>query len=176
MRWTLCAVLASSVASGSACTPAATPARASTMETRLLPDIEVSGLKDERVRLRDVTHGKVAVIDLWATWCKACKEVSAQAEALAREHHGGDVVVIGVDEGEEKAVVSAYLEGREPPYPIYLDPRLSLSDRLGITELPTVIVLDREGRVIKIANKIDDELKRTVARLAGDQGAVMASK
>jgi thiol-disulfide isomerase/thioredoxin len=136
------------------------------MEPRLLPDIEVSGLKNERVRLRDVTHGKVAVIDLWATWCKACKEVSAQAEALARAHPHGDVLVLGLDEGEEREVVAAFLDGREPSYAIYLDPRLALSDRLGITELPAVVVLDREGRVVRVSKQIDDDLRSFVDRLA----------
>jgi len=166
MRFALVFVI-STVAGGGACAPKTAPAGPDApSEPRLLPDIEVSGLADERVRLREVTHGKVAVIDLWATWCKACKEVSAQAEALARAHPNGDVVVVGVDEGEDRDVVAAYLEGREPPYAIYLDPGLALSDRLGITEIPAVIVLDREGRVVTVSNKIDDALRRTVDRLA----------
>jgi hypothetical protein len=89
----------------------------------------------------------------------------AQAEALARAHPNGEVLVIGVDEGEERDVVAAWLEGRSPARAIYLDPKLAVSDRLGVTELPTVIVVDREGYIRRVAGQIDAELLRLVDEL-----------
>ncbi len=111
----------------------------------------------------EVVRGKVAVIDLWASWCTACRPVSARVAKLA-EAHAGDpsLAVIGVDAGEEAAAVRDSFAGKAPPVPTYLDPSFGLADALGTRELPAVVVVDRRGRVISVTKKLDAAVVRLV--------------
>lgn len=117
------------------------------------------------VPLEQVVKGKVAVIDLWASWCEACREVSKNVDLLAEVHKGDAFLAVGLDVGEEPLVVSRFLEGRMPAYPIYLDPEFRVPDALGATELPTVLVVDKNGRIRLIRRKIDGDVLRAVKDL-----------
>ncbi len=147
-----------------AATPKSRPEPTRTPGT--VPAVTLWSLENQRVQLSDVVRGRVVVIDLWATWCVACREVSKRADELARAYPDGEVLVLGVDQGEEREIVAAFLEGRAPPHPILLDPTLRLSDALGVTEVPTVIVVDREGRMRLRSRRIDAELVALVDQLA----------
>lgn len=129
-------------------------------------ELPVSPLADGPAQpLSEVIRGKVAVVDLWATWCSACREVSKNAELLARVHPQDKLVVVGLSVGEERDVVARFLAGKAPPHPIYLDPEVRVADAFGAKELPTIVVFDRQGRVVAQARKIDLEIVRLVDRL-----------
>lgn len=136
-----------------------------------LPDLPVTPLDGGApLGLREAVKGKVAVIDLWATWCTACREVTKNVELLHRSKQGTDLVVIGLDVGEERSVVESFLEGRKPAYAIYLDPKLTVADRLHQTELPAVIVVDRTGAIRMVRNRIDPAMLGLVDHLLAEGG------
>jgi thiol-disulfide isomerase/thioredoxin len=158
---------------GPGCAPRArepateTPPRARVGVMDPLPDVLVAPVGGEPTSLRQIVKGKVAVIDLWATWCTACKPVAERAKKLAGATDPARVMVIGVDQGEDDATLGRYLEGRPEAYPIYADPLLGLSDALGVKELPTVVVVDAEGRIRRIDHGVTPELVALVESLAG---------
>ncbi len=91
--------------------------------------------------------GRVLLVEFWATWCAPCR---AQATILADLHAelaGGDVAFLAVSVGEDAQTVRDFVRESPFPYPVLLDPRDELSSQLGIFALPTVMVLDRSGRV-----------------------------
>ena len=118
-----------------------------------------------RVPLGEVIKGKVSVVDLWATWCEACREVSKNAELLAKAYGRDGLLVVGLSVGEARADVARYLEGKPHAYPIYLDPELHVADALDAKELPTIAVFDKAGRLVAKKRKIDAEIVRLVERL-----------
>jgi thiol-disulfide isomerase/thioredoxin len=90
--------------------------------------------------------GKVVLVDFWATWCVPCH---AQAEVLKGIYPrlDGAVEFLAVDVGEEEARVRGFVDKRPFPYPVLLDPSAEVADALGVTGLPTLMILDTEGRV-----------------------------
>jgi cytochrome c biogenesis protein CcmG, thiol:disulfide interchange protein DsbE len=90
--------------------------------------------------------GKVVLVDFWATWCIPCH---AQAEVLKGIYAelDGAVEFLAVDVGEEEARVRGFVDERPFPYPVLLDPSAEVADALGVTGLPTLMILDTEGRV-----------------------------
>ena len=90
--------------------------------------------------------GKVVLVDFWATWCIPCH---AQAEVLHEIYPrlDGAVEFLAVDVGEAEAQVRGFVEERPFPYPVLLDPYSEVADALGVTGLPTLMILDAEGRV-----------------------------
>jgi thiol-disulfide isomerase/thioredoxin len=146
------------------CACAATPLRPSPTLTRvpvLAPDARTP------IDLAELARGRPIVVDLFATWCEACREALPRMNELARRHAGGDVLVVGVDVGEDRPEVERYAARAGVTYPVYYDPELRFQDSLGVTALPLVIVFDGAGRVVHRSARLDDETLRVIERLSG---------
>jgi cytochrome c biogenesis protein CcmG, thiol:disulfide interchange protein DsbE len=94
----------------------------------------------------EAARGRVIVLDVWATYCQPCRKAFPKLSRLAAAHP--DVVVIGVSVDEDDAVVDAFLRDVPAGFPIARDPAQSVqSGPLAIQSLPTVLVVDRRGRI-----------------------------
>ena len=58
-----------------------------------------------------------------------------------------DVQFLAVDSGEDEATVRRYVDKTPFPYPVPLDPDDKVSIRYPVAGLPTVMIIDRQGRV-----------------------------
>ena len=115
--------------------------------------------------------GKVVVLDVWATYCKPCKRAFPKLGRLAAQFPGA--VVIGVSVDHDDAVVDRYLAETPAAFTIARDPGEHVqSGPLGVTQLPTLIVVDKAGRVRLRADKADehvyDELSSVVTQLEAE--------
>ena len=93
------------------------------------------------------------MIDVWATYCKPCRKAFPKLDRLAARYPDVDVVAVSVD--EEDAVVDRFVREIPVRFAIARDPTHTVrTGPLAVRELPTVIVLDRAGRVRFRADKI----------------------
>lgn len=109
--------------------------------------------------------GQVVLIDFWATWCVPCHAQADILKKLYPEMKGRGVEFLAVDVHEPREVVEGFLASRPYPYPVLLDPESEVADSLGVFSLPTLMVVDREGKVSHFAEGIhrEDELRRILA-------------
>lgn len=115
-----------------------------------VPPLELPGLQGIPLRLADL-RGQVVVLDFWATWCVPCR-VSMPVVQKVTSELGVTAVAINRDEDElgRPQRVKAFLEE------LKLDRlRVVLDDgraarAFRIMDLPTLIVLDREGRMVRL--------------------------
>ena len=110
-------------------------------------------------------HGKVVVLDFWASWCKECKDSVPAVSRLALTFARDGLVVVGVNAGDDAAEVAGFARELGIDYPITLDPDLVLSDRLGAASLPALLVVDRQGAIVHRARRVDAATIATVRRL-----------
>jgi thiol-disulfide isomerase/thioredoxin len=108
--------------------------------------------------------GKVVLIQYWATWCQPCKADMPLLKDLRNRFKGFEVVGVCLD--NDKKEMQAFLEENDPHWPqLYeeggLENRLAIS--LGIQTLPTMILLDKQGRVVNRnvrAQELEAEVKK----------------
>ncbi len=128
--------------------------------------IELAGtdLKGNAVDLRN-QKGKVVIIHYWATWCEPCKQDLSVLKDMQAKYGKENVVMIGVNVDNQRSDAEAYLKENPLPWsqlyePGGLDSRLS--NELGVLTLPTMLLLDKEGKVISRnlhAGEVDRELR-----------------
>lgn len=110
-------------------------------------------------------RGQVVLLQYWATWCEPCKADMAILKELHSKYNR-DFAVIGVNLDNTEAELSAFLKENPLPWSQIFEPG-GLESRpaveMGILTLPTMILVDQEGRVVHrniTAGEIEAELKR----------------
>jgi len=110
---------------------------------------------------------KVVLVQYWATWCEPCKADMAQIRELQAKYAKTGFVVLSICLDSRKADVIAYLKKNPWPWnhiyePGGLDSRLA--NELGVLTLPTMLLLDQQGKVANRNVNISD-LDREVKSL-----------
>ncbi|MCR4413668.1 MAG: thioredoxin-like domain-containing protein, partial [Thermoguttaceae bacterium] len=110
-------------------------------------------------------RGQVVLVQYWASWCEPCKADMATLKELLSKH-GRSFAVIGVNLDNSEEAMAAFLKENPLPWSQIFEPG-GLESRpaveMGILTLPTMILVDQEGRVVNrniTAVELEAELKR----------------
>ena len=133
---------------------------------RPAPDFALPRVDGPEMRLADL-RGRVVLLNVWATWCEPCKVEMPLLQRLAQEHPD-QVVVLGVNYGEDPAKVQAFAAAYGLTFPLLLDPEHEVVRLYGVRGLPTTVVIDPEGivRAVHLGALSEDDL-RTYLRPLG---------
>jgi thiol-disulfide isomerase/thioredoxin len=93
-------------------------------------------------------RGRVVVLDFWTTWCGPCRAQSKILEGLQEEYADRGLVVLGVNLAEPDEVIESFLAEQPAEWPTLLDRDGSLSLQAEVFGLPTMVILDPEGKVV----------------------------
>jgi thiol-disulfide isomerase/thioredoxin len=98
----------------------------------------------------DHFRGGLVLVNVWATWCPPCKDEMASLNHLALLFADKNIkiVPISIDVSGAISVRSFYERLGLNNLLIYVDPSKNVMDALGITGIPTTILIDRDGREI----------------------------
>ena len=90
--------------------------------------------------------GKVLVVNFWATWCGPCRALEPLYEKVAAEFSGNEnVLFLAADCDDDESLVAPYLDEVKPrTTTVFAD---GLDTFFRIDAFPTVIVLDRSGKI-----------------------------
>src|SRR5215510_10337674 len=90
------------------------------------------------------------LVNVWATWCTPCKEEMPALNRLALlfANKNIKIVPISIDVSGVLSVRSFYDRLGLNNLSIYVDPSKNVMDALGITGIPTTVLVGRDGREI----------------------------
>lgn len=114
-----------------------------------LPDINFNDASGATKSLAD-WRGKIALLNIWATWCVPCRDEMPALDKLETDL-GGDafeVVAVNIDKnGPDKA--KAFLQETGATHlALYTDPSGKLFAALKAVGMPTTLIIDRDGKEI----------------------------
>lgn len=93
---------------------------------------------------------RLVIVDLFATWCPPCQQETPVLRALAAAYRDRGLQVIGISVGELPSTVAAYSERYELGYLLLVDVRSELFRAAGAGGIPTKLILDADGRVLRV--------------------------
>ncbi|HVS88876.1 MAG TPA: TlpA disulfide reductase family protein [Candidatus Acidoferrum sp.] len=119
------------------------------------------------------TKGTILVVNFWATWCGPCRAMEPHFEHVAAEFQDTRAVLfLAADCDEDEALVPPYLKDENPKTTVvYAD---GLDRLLAVRSFPTVIVLDREGKIAYRGegfdpDSVEKDLREAIRRTLGTE-------
>lgn len=122
--------------------------RAEALASRLdrpAPDWSLVDAAGDTIRLADF-RGRIVVLDFWATWCGPCRMAMPKIDQFT-EAHRDEVKVFSIDVWEnEPDKAKIFVRSRDYDMHLVFGSN-ELTQAYGVTGIPTLFVIDREGRI-----------------------------
>jgi thiol-disulfide isomerase/thioredoxin len=97
----------------------------------------------------EATHAPLVWVNFWATSCEPCRTEMPAMQRLA-EAYPDDLLILGVDWGEEPSAVADFVDRYGVTYPILMDPGLDNYYRwAGSDGLPRHYFVGEAGTVLR---------------------------
>lgn len=92
-------------------------------------------------------HGKVVLVNFWATWCEPCRQELPSIQRLREKLAGKPFVVFAVNVDEPEARIRTFLKQTNLNVPVLVDADKKATRSWDVRVLPVTFILDKHGRV-----------------------------
>jgi thiol-disulfide isomerase/thioredoxin len=121
----------------------------------LVPGFELETPEGKKITLQDL-HGKIVLLDYWATWCAPCVEGLPELDAVFQKYRGNpNVVILAVNPlvGDTDEKAKSFSIGKHLSVPVVFDKHFggaAKTPKGGVPKtvfsLPVLLLLDRDGK------------------------------
>ena len=100
-------------------------------------------------------RGKVVLVDFWATWCGPCLREMPHVRELYDRLHDKGFEIVGVSLDKDAEALSTFLEENQLPWETLAgDETQELAEKYSIRGIPTMMVVDKEGKILGVAHQV----------------------
>jgi peroxiredoxin len=149
----------------SATSPAASADGAGPSGGSVAPDFTGRDVTGKTFRLSDY-HGKVVLLDFWATFCEPCKAEFPHLHAMYDAGRDKGLVVVGIamDGPETVADVPAFVKRFELDFPVVTDEDSRIASLFNPKKsMPLSVLIDRGGRIVTVREGYNPGEEKLVA-------------
>lgn len=110
------------------------------------PAYDAMTIDGSPVSLADL-RGRVVLLNIWATWCKPCRQEMPALDTLHRRHSaaGLDVVGVSIDEPGARDRLVPFAQELGASYTLWHDPADRVSSTFLAVGVPASYLIDRDG-------------------------------
>jgi len=114
--------------------------------------IDATDVSGKRVTLSQY-HGKVLLIDFWATWCGPCVAEIPNVLAVYQKYHKQGLEVIGFSQDQDRGALSSFVLQRGIPWRMVFcggPGEGKVPQTYGIQAIPVMVLIGRDGKVAAV--------------------------
>jgi thiol-disulfide isomerase/thioredoxin len=94
-------------------------------------------------------HGKIVIVNFWATWCGPCRREIPDFIELYRKYKGQGLEIIGISVDEDGwESVTPYVKESGINYPIVLQDDKVVKNYGSFSGIPTTFIVDGNGTIL----------------------------
>lgn len=127
------------------------------LQNKPVPEFDLPKVKEpgQRVNAEDF-KGQVALLNVWATWCPACRVEHAYLVNLAEK----GVPIFGINYKDDQVEAQIWLDRLQDPYQFSVNDKTgTLGIDLGVTGAPETYLIDANGIIrYRHIGIVDDEV------------------
>ena len=94
-------------------------------------------------------HGKVVLLDFWATWCEPCRAEIPHFVDLQNKYAVQGLQILGVSMDDSPDPVPAFVKQFKMNYPVVMGNAQIGEQYGGVLGLPIAFLIDRQGQIRK---------------------------
>lgn len=128
-------------------------------------DLKFTAVDGSQVDLANL-HGKVVLIDFWATWCPPCRGEVPNVVAAYKKYHDQGFEIVGISLDQDKDALLAFTKENGMVWPQYFDGQgwdNAISSKFGIHSIPAMWLVDQNGLLVTTEGR--DDLAGQVEKL-----------
>ncbi|MFM7844166.1 MAG: redoxin family protein [Planctomycetota bacterium] len=120
--------------------------------------LEIAGNTVEGQPLKwEAYRGKVVIVDFWATWCGPCIRELPNVKAMYEKHHQKGFDIVGISLDADLGALTDFLEKNPLPWTTLAgEGTQELATKYGVRGIPTLMLVDREGKVVAVSHRIEE--------------------
>jgi thiol-disulfide isomerase/thioredoxin len=107
------------------------------------PDLTKFGLEGT---VPDI-HGKVVLVDFFASWCHPCQESFPVMQELYQKYSGKGFMIVAINLDKNKADMDDFLKSHPVSFVVLRDAGDKLVSKVKIPTMPSSFLLDRDGKI-----------------------------
>ena len=93
-------------------------------------------------------HGKVVLLDFWASWCVPCRRSFPWMNEMQEKYGNSGLVIIGVNMDADADAAQAFLDEYPAEFEIIYAPDGVMAKAFGVRAMPSSFVIGRDGEVV----------------------------
>lgn len=110
-------------------------------------------------------RGSVVLLDIWATWCEPCGEALPSYDQLLEQFQARGLKVYAISVDADSKPIGPFIEALKLRVPVLHDPGAAVADAvLKVRQLPTSVLLDRNGVARSVHEGLSDDLLQQTIR------------
>ncbi len=123
-------------------------------------------------------QGKTLLITFWASWAEPVRRDLPELVKLHQKYRDKGFEIVGVDLDTDRAELDAFLKSNPLPWSQIFEPggieKSRFATDFGIIALPTMVLVDPQGKVVNRNIRTSAELERQLDKLLPTKSAGVA--